>query len=233
MELLPRLKANLTRVQDQIREACHQAGRSSDSVKLVAVTKYVSAEVIRALVSAGATDLGENRPQALEEKANLLADPGLHWHLIGHLQRNKIRKVLPLVHLIHSGDSLRLLTAIHSVAAELNLKVDILLEVNISREPAKQGFLPEEVREVVPSLSQLSSIRVRGLMGMSGLESNARQRQTEFASLRILLEHIRAEYPETRHWSELSMGMSDDFPAAIAEGSTLVRVGSALFEGLL
>ncbi len=233
MDLLPLLKSNLARVQDQIAAACHRVGRNPDSVQLVAVTKYVNAETIRSLVSAGAMDLGENRPQALEEKAKLLADLPLRWHLIGHLQRNKVRKILPTVHLLHAGDSLRLLTAVNAIAAELNLVANVLLEVNISREPAKQGFLPEEIRDVVPGLGQLSSIRVRGLMGMSGLASSPQQKQAEFANLRELKERIRAEFPETHDWHELSMGMSDDFPEAIAEGSTLVRIGSALFEGIL
>jgi pyridoxal phosphate enzyme (YggS family) len=152
--------------------------------------------------------------------------------LIGHLQRNKIRKVLPHVHLLHAGDSWRLLEAVNAAAGELSRRVDVLLEVNVSGDTSKHGFHPQELTGLVPQLDNLGQVRVRGLMGMSGLESSPAEKQAEFARLRMLLERLQAEFPAARQWRELSMGMSDDFPAAIAEGSTLVRVGSALFAGI-
>jgi pyridoxal phosphate enzyme (YggS family) len=232
MDVAERLRNNLSRVRGEIAEACLRSGRDPQSVRLVAVTKYVDAATTRALCAAGATDLGENRPQALEEKAEALADLGPRWHLIGHLQRNKIRKVLPHLHLLHAGDSWRLLEAVNIVASELARQVDVLLEVNISGDASKHGFRTAELPSLVPQLAQLTSLRIRGLMGMSGLESSPAEKQAEFASLRVLLEKLRAEHPAARDWCELSMGMSDDFPAAIAEGSTLVRIGSALFAGM-
>jgi len=232
MDVAERLRNNLSRVRGEIAESCLRSGRDPQSVRLVAVTKYVDAATTRALCAAGATDLGENRPQALEEKAEALADLGPRWHLIGHLQRNKIRKVLPHLHLLHAGDSWRLLEAVNIVASELARQVDVLLEVNISGDASKHGFLTAELPSLVPQLAQLTSLRIRGLMGMSGLESSPAEKQAEYASLRVLLEKLRAEHPAARDWCELSMGMSDDFPAAIAEGSTLVRIGSALFAGL-
>lgn len=232
MDLAERLRSNLSRVKSEIAEACLRAGRAPDSVRLVAVTKYVDSAVTSALLAAGATDLGENRPQALVEKAAALAHLNPRWHLIGHLQRNKIRKVLPHVHLLHAGDSWRLLEAVNAAAGELSRRVDVLLEVNVSGDTSKHGFHPQELTGLVPQLDNLGQVRVRGLMGMSGLESSPAEKQAEFARLRMLLERLQAEFPAARQWRELSMGMSDDFPAAIAEGSTLVRVGSALFAGI-
>lgn len=233
MQVTERLRENLRRVTAEIAEACMLAGRDPKSVRLVAVTKYADSDTTGQLVAAGATDLGENRPQTLVEKALALDQLRVNWHLIGHLQRNKIRKALPHVHLLHSGDSWRLLEAVDAVARELGREIDVLLEVNISGDLAKQGFRPEELPDLVPQLEKLPSLHVRGLMGMSGLDSSAAGKQREFAQLRQLLEKLRAEFPAARGWSELSMGMSDDFPAAIAEGSTLVRIGSALFRGVL
>jgi pyridoxal phosphate enzyme (YggS family) len=226
------LKSNLQRVREEIIDACNRANRSPDSVRLVAVTKYVDAEMTAELVRAGAEDLGENRPQALEEKAKALGPLHPRWHMIGHLQRNKVRKVLPYVHLLHSGDSLRLLETVNEVAAETGKSVDVLLEVNISGEAAKHGFHSDELLAAVPKIFSLKSLRVRGLMGMSGLEASDQEKQSQFAALRRLLERVREEFPEARDWCELSMGMTDDFAAAIAEGSTLLRIGSALFAGL-
>lgn len=226
------LKSNLQRVREEIIDACNRANRSPDSVRLVAVTKYVDAEMTGELVRAGAEDLGENRPQALEEKAKSLEQLHPRWHMIGHLQRNKVRKVLPYVHLLHSGDSLRLLETVNEVAAETGKSVDVLLEVNISGEAAKHGFHSDELLAAVPKILSLDSLRVRGLMGMSGLEASDQEKRSQFAALRRLLERVREEFPEARDWCELSMGMTDDFTAAIAEGSTLLRIGSALFAGL-
>lgn len=232
MDIATVLRTNLQRVQAEIADACSRAKRSPESVRLVAVTKYVDAEMTAELVRAGAVDLGENRPQVLEEKAKALEQLHPRWHLIGHLQRNKVRKVLPYVNLLHSGDSLRLLETVNEVAAETGKSVDVLLEVNVSGEIAKHGFQSDELVAAVPKIFGLTSLRVRGLMGMSGLEANDQEKQSQFASLRKLLERVREEFPEARDWRELSMGMTDDFPAAIAEGSTLLRIGSALFTGL-
>lgn len=232
MDIAAILQSNLQRTLEQISEACIRANRSPDSVRLVAVTKYVDAEMTASLVKAGAMDLGENRPQVLEEKAKTLTELHPRWHLIGHLQRNKVRKVLPYVHLLHSGDSLRLLETVNEFAAESGKRVDVLLEVNISGETAKHGFEPTKLAAVVPTILGFQSLRVCGLMGMSGLEASDSEKQNQFASLRNLLERLRNEFREAGDWNELSMGMTDDFPAAIAEGSTILRIGSALFAGL-
>lgn len=219
-------------MQGRIAAAATQAGRRPDDVRLVAVTKYVDATVTRMLVDAGCRDLGEARPQQLWDKAAALADLGIRWHLIGHLQRNKVRRTLPLVHLLHSGDSLRLLEEVNAEQTAQPAPLPVLLEVNVSGDAAKHGFAIDDVAPLADALSQLTYLDVRGLMCMAGLEGAAAAARREFAALRELRDRLRREWSGRYTLDELSMGMSGDFEAAVAEGSTMVRVGSALFEGL-
>ena len=195
----------------------------------MAVTKYVGLEEIRALVEAGCTDLGESRPQQLWDRAEALGGLPIRWHLIGHLQRNKVHRTLPLVTLIHSADSPRLVAALDEAAA--GARTAILLEVNISGEPAKHGFAPDELEPFLPELAGYRNVEVRGLMCMAGLEGGLDDARREFAALRCLRDRLRANCPEGITLDELSMGMSGDYEVAIEEGATIVRVGSALFEG--
>ena len=232
-DLQPTIERNLARVRACIAEAAAQAGRSPSEVKLVGVTKYVGPEVIRSLVAAGLCDLAESRPQQLWEKAAALADLPIRWHQIGHLQRNKVRRTLPLVAMVESVDSARLATAIEEAAGELGRRVPVLLEVNISGEEAKYGFLPSEVAPALATLSTMGHVEVRGLMGMAGLEGDLDDARRQFAALRALRDRLRPACPPGIELAELSMGMSGDFEEAIEEGATIVRVGSALFEGLL
>ena len=227
-----RIVANLADVQGRIAAAATQAGRRPEAVRLVAVTKYVDADMTRMLVDAGCRDLGEARPQQLWDKAAALADLGIRWHLIGHLQRNKVRRTLPLVHLLHSGDSLRLLEEVDAERASQPAPLPVLLEVNVSGDAAKHGFAPDDVAPLAEALTKLTHLDVRGLMCMAGLEGNAADARREFAALRDLRDRLRREWSGRYTLDELSMGMSGDFEAAVAEGSTLVRVGSALFAGL-
>jgi hypothetical protein len=223
-----RIAANCQKVIDRIAAAAASAGRSAEEITLVAVTKYVDAERAAALLAAGCRALGESRPQSLWEKADEPALAGAEWHLIGHLQRNKIRRTLPFCALIHSVDSERLLDSIEQSAAELDLVCKVLLEVNISGDVAKHGLRPEELPALVARREDWPHIDVRGLMGMASREGGAATAQRNFAELRTLRDALgrAAALPE------LSMGMSGDFEAAIAEGATIVRVGSALFEGV-
>lgn len=232
MNVASQVAENLARVRQQIAGAAAQAGRRAADVKLIGVTKYVTAEVARDLFAAGLFDVGESRPQELWKKAEALAGESIRWHLIGHLQRNKIRRTLPLVTMIHSGDSLRLLNALDQEAAALSRKCDVLLEVNISGEQAKHGFSPAELPALMPQIAGLSHLRIRGLMGMASLEGDRDRARREFASLRELRDRLRANCPPPIDLAELSMGMSGDFAEAIAEGATMVRIGSALFEGI-
>ena len=227
-----RILDNLSQVRGRIAAAAERSGRTADAITLVAVTKYSNAATARALVEAGCADLGEARPQELWQKAAELADLGVRWHLIGHLQRNKLERTLPLVALVHSADSWRLVEALDAGAAQLGRRVPILLEVNISGDVAKHGFRPEELEPRLEALAGLAHLDVRGLMGMSGLESDVDTTRREFAALRGLGERLRGASAGRLTLPELSMGMSGDFEAAIEEGATIVRVGSALVEGV-
>jgi pyridoxal phosphate enzyme (YggS family) len=232
-EAQQQIATNLAQVQQRIAHAAQQAGRQPSEIQLVGVSKYVNAELSRALYSAGCVHLGEARPQALWEKAEALADIPIRWHLIGHLQRNKVRRTLPLLSLWHSGDSWRLLEAVNHEAGLLGRTIDTLLEVNISGEAAKHGFSPEELLATLPLLTQLSHIRVVGLMSMAGLTGGRDRARADFARLRTLRDEAQRVCPENIQLKELSMGMSGDYEDAILEGATLVRVGSALWEGVV
>lgn len=230
---LTRMQDNLSAVRQRMEQACRSAGRDPQSVTLVGVTKYGGPELAAGLWSLGVHDLAESRPQQLWQRAAELASLSpLRWHFVGHLQRNKVSKTREVSHLIQSGDSLRLLEAIQAdVPAGQSQKV--LLEINISGDEAKHGFTPSEAKTCLPQLLALDRIEICGLMGMAGLTANDAQIREQFQSLRILRDQLQAEVGSTWNLSELSMGMSDDFEQAILEGATLIRVGSALFEGLL
>lgn len=223
------LAKNLESVKQQIAEAAERSGRAADGIKLVAVTKYVPVNVIRPLVQLGCRDLGESRPQALWEKAAALGDMPVEWHMVGHLQRNKVDRTVPLVSLVHSGDSLRLLQAIDAAASAIGRRVPVLLEINVSGDATKHGFAPAEVESLLPAIVALPHIEVRGLMGMASREGDLEQARREFAGLRQLRDRLQQVAPPEIKLTELSMGMSGDFEIAVEEGATIVRVGSALF----
>jgi pyridoxal phosphate enzyme (YggS family) len=226
------LTERLAAVDDRVAAACRRAGRARDEVRLVAVTKSVSAEVAALLPGLGVVDLGESRPQELWRKAEVLPPGPIRWHLIGHLQRNKVERTLPLVQLIHSVDSLRLLDALEQEAAERQFTVPVLLEVNASREANKHGFAPKELPGLAPRLAVQGRVRVAGLMTMAALDELPEKARPTFAEVRRLRDRLRTELGDVHALEHLSMGMSNDYEVAVEEGATLVRVGSALFEGL-
>jgi PLP dependent protein len=238
-----RIAENLAAVRGRIAESAARSGRRADDITLVAVTKYVGIEKIRTLVKAGCRDLGEARPQQLWDRAEVLADLPVRWHLIGHLQRNKVRRTLPLLGMIHSVDSLRLAAAIDEAldcgagvppaASNPAVCLPVLLEVNISGEAAKHGFAPGELGPMLSQLASLPRLEVRGLMCMAGLEGDLAEARRQFAATRELRDRLRQDCPVEIRLDELSMGMSGDYEAAIEEGATMVRVGSALFEGIV
>jgi PLP dependent protein len=225
------LAQRLHDVQQRIAAACRRAGRSPDEVTLVAVTKTVDANIARLLPELGIFDLGESRPQELWKKAAELPNT-VRWHLVGHLQRNKIERTLPLVKLLHSVDSVRLLEALEQECTKQDLRARVLLEVNASREEAKHGFDPSELPEVMETFSHYAHVEISGLMTMAALSDDPEQARTTFAELRRLRDQLRDLLGRPNALPELSMGMTNDFEVAIEEGATLVRVGSALFEGL-
>jgi hypothetical protein len=225
------LAERLQLVEERLRAACGRAGRSRAEVTLVAVTKTVPAAVARILFDLGVTNLGESRPQELWRKAAALPD-GVNWHLVGHLQRNKIEPTLPLVKLIHSADSLRLLTALEKEAARQERNVAVLLQVNASGEASKHGFGVHEVEGVLPRVMELHRVQVSGLMTMAALEDDAERCRPTFALLRQLRDRLQSKLEPPHRLEHLSMGMSNDFEVAVEEGATMVRVGSVLLEGL-
>ena len=227
-----RLVENLNLVKGRIEAAAIRSGRVGSDVTLVAVTKYVDLATTKLLVEAGQIALGESRPQVLWDKAEGLNDLDIQWHMIGHLQRNKVDRTLPLCSLIHSVDSIRLLKAIASSAEKARRTANCLLEVNISGEANKYGFQPDELESVLAVAAELKEIRVGGLMGMASLSGGLDDNRKEFARLREMRERLSGFQTDNVELLELSMGMSGDFEQAIEEGATIVRVGSVLFDGI-
>lgn len=226
-ELRSILTDRLASVRGRIADACRRASREP-TVTLVAVTKTVPTEIAALATELGAVDLGESRPQELWKKAEHA--PHARWHLIGHLQRNKIDRTIPLVALVHSVDSERVLEALDAFGRKRGEPVPVLLEVNCSREAAKGGFAPEQLPALGDRLVSLAGVAVRGLMTMAAYAEDPEACRATFADLRQRRDDMRTRtgLPLT----ELSMGMSNDFEVAIEEGATLVRIGTTLFEGL-
>jgi pyridoxal phosphate enzyme (YggS family) len=227
-----RITENVALVRQRIADAAVRSGRTDDQITLVAVTKYVGLPEIESILQAGCNVLGESRPQQLRSKADALQDRAIQWHLIGHLQRNKVARTLPLVSLMHSLDSLRLLKAVDREMTASEKSINALLEVNVSGDTAKHGFEPDKLEPLLESLARYSGIGVRGLMTMAGRTTGSEGARRDFARLRELRDSLRRQCPENVSLNELSMGMSGDYEIAIEEGATIVRVGSALFEGV-
>lgn len=225
--ILDRLRANLAAVRGRIGAAAEAAGRRPDDVKLVAVTKSVAAPYVGALLDLGVAAIGENRPEDILRKQQDIPRP-VPWHMIGHFQRKKIGRTLPLISMVHSVHSMELL-------GTLDIRQDgppgapglpILLQVNVSGERSKQGFAIEDIAHVIDLARAMKHIDCRGLMTMAPANASPMESREIFGRLRDLRNVCGSDLPE------LSMGMSGDFEAAIAEGSTMVRIGSALFDGL-
>ncbi len=230
------LAAARARVLDGIAGACARAGRDPSSVTLVAVSKTVEAGRLRAAVRAGSTILGENRVQEAETKIPLV--PGATWHLVGPLQSNKVRRAVRLFSVVQTVDSLDLARRLDRIvreerglpvsgSIEAGGRLTILVQVNVDRDPDKAGFAPEAIAPALPALLAQGALRVAGLMTIGQLGGAPEVARPTFRRLRELAERLRSEHPELG--SELSMGMTDDYPVAVEEGATIVRVGRALF----
>ena len=220
---------NVVRIQQQIRQAALAAGRNPDEIQLCAATKMNSADAVREAIRAGVSCCGENRVQELTAKLAENAYVGAPVHFIGHLQTNKVRQVVGRVDLIQSVDSQRLLAAIDREAARQGIVQDILLEVNIGQEAAKSGFAPEDILPVVDNFDSFSNIRLRGLMAIPPISRKSGDNLKFFLKMRQIYVDIWAKKKDNVAVDCLSMGMSDDFPDAVACGSTMVRVGTAIF----
>jgi pyridoxal phosphate enzyme (YggS family) len=220
------LEQNLEQVLGEIESAATEARRDPASVRLVAVSKTWPAKKIAEVAAAGQVVFGENKVQEVLEKVPVLPDH-LEWHLIGTLQKNKVRKVLPLCAMIHSIDSLSLAERVDRIAGELELRPRILLQVNVANDEAKAGFTISQIREQWAALQHLSHVRIDGLMTVPPFDDDLEVVRPHFARLRELRDELAASSGQAL--PELSMGMSHDFRVAIEEGATLVRVGSSIF----
>jgi PLP dependent protein len=233
--MISELTRNLRRVKDQVAEAIARAGRPVDSVRLIAVSKTHPAEVVASAALVGQWVFGENRVQeALDKQAALSAlsenVPPLEWHLIGHLQSNKARFVPAAFQWVHTIDSLELAKRISDAALKAGVVCNALVQVNVADDPAKYGVEPSELLRLIEGIqtANFGGLALRGLMTIGRLDATESEARRAFASLRSLRDQVR-EQPGMGAFSELSMGMSGDFPLAIEEGATMIRVGSAIF----
>jgi pyridoxal phosphate enzyme (YggS family) len=229
---IDRMRRNLEEVHQRIAAAARRSRRPVEAIRLVAVTKLSPPEWIGALVALGVHDLGENYPQELCKKSAALADraPGVRWHLIGHLQSNKVKKTLPLVRMIHSVDSLKLLRAVNNTAPAMSEPPSVCLQVNTSGEQTKHGWTPEQILKDAEAIASCRSIPIVGLMTMAAVGSTDESARRSFNRLSELRDTLRNQ--TGLGLVELSMGMSGDFESAIEEGATLLRIGSAIFQGV-
>ena len=223
-----RVAENLPRLRESLEEAAERAGRRLESVRLMAVTKGHPMAAAEAALQAGILDLGENRVGELEAKVAQLKRPDARWHMVGHVQRRKVPRLLPSMHLLHSLDSLRLAERIQRVAEDSEMeRVPVLVQVNTAGEASKYGFSPDDFRSTLEDLLALSRLEVLGLMTMAPWTDDEEVLRSAFRGLRELHEEA-GEHPDYEG-TELSMGMSNDFGIAVEEGSTMIRIGTALF----
>jgi pyridoxal phosphate enzyme (YggS family) len=219
---------NYARVREGVAAAARRSGRAPEAITIVCAAKTKGPEMIRAALAAGATDIGENYVQEAQQKISTVAEPA-RWHLIGHLQRNKAKHAVRLFTLIQSLDSVALTHELHRQGEKLGIVVRTLIEVNLGGEHTKSGIAEEGVESILTAVSTLSSVRVEGLMAIPPPGLNAEASRPYFRKL----AHLRERYAKFRAANidlrELSMGMTDDYPVAIEEGATLVRIGRAIF----
>ena len=222
------IKQNIQIVEEKITAAAERAGRKREDVLLLAVSKTKPVEVIREAVACGLTSLGENKVQEIMEKYEPMGD-GVHWHLIGHLQTNKVKYIIDKVDMIHSVENLRLAEEINKRAAAKSLVMDVLVEVNMAEEESKFGIQPERVEEFLRQIAPLPHIRVRGLMTVAPFVENPEENRVYFRKMRELLVDMNQKKIDNINMDVLSMGMTGDYEVAIEEGATIVRVGTGIF----
>ena len=228
MELEATISANLAAVRARLDRAAAAAGRAPDAVRLIAVSKTFGVAHVEAAVAAGLHDLGENRVQEALEKQVAAPSLPIRWHLIGHLQSNKARKAVGF-DWIHSVDSAALLGRLDQAAADAGRSPQVLVQVDLAREPTKHGAREDEARRIVEASADCRAVRLRGLMTLPPWSDDPESARPWFQRLRAVRDELQAVAPESVRLDELSMGMSHDFEVAIAEGATMVRVGTALF----
>ena len=222
------LKENLYQVQENMKEACRRSGRAESDVTLIAVSKTKPLPMLEEVYSLGIRDFGENKVQELVDKAEQLPDD-IRWHMIGHLQRNKVKYIVDKVYMIHSVDSLRLAEEISKEAVKRGIIVNILIEVNVAGEESKFGVTPEDTPGLVQEISHLPGILVRGLMTIAPFVENAEDNRIFFSALKKLYVDITNKNIDNVRMDYLSMGMTGDYEVAIEEGASCVRVGTGIF----
>ena len=222
------IKDNVVEVEANIQKACERAGRSRDEVTLIAVSKTKPVSDIYEVMETGIKDYGENKVQELCDKIETISEP-LNWHMIGHLQRNKVKYIVDKVRMIHSVDSLRLAQQISSEAVKKGVDVDILIEVNVAEEASKFGLSTEAVIQLAEDISKLPAVHIRGLMTVAPFTENPEDNRPYFRNLRQLAVDIARKNIDNVTMNELSMGMTGDYEVAIEEGATMVRVGTGIF----
>ncbi len=218
----------LKKVEEKIEKACERSGRSRSDVTLIAVSKTKPIEMMQEAMQAGVSIFGENKVQEIVKKEVELPK-NVEWHLIGHLQRNKVRQIAGKVARIHSVDSLRLAEQIQKEYEKIGETANILIEVNVAKEESKFGLMPEETEEVIREIAKFPNIKVRGLMTIAPFVENPEENRIHFQNLRKLLVDINAKNIDNISMNELSMGMTGDYEVAIEEGATYVRVGTGIF----
>jgi hypothetical protein len=222
------IKENIAEVLEVIDRECEKEGRDRSEVTLIAVSKTKPVEMLKEAYDYGCRDFGENKVQELVDKYEELPKD-IRWHMIGHLQTNKVKYIVDKVFLIHSVDSLRLAEEINKEAVKKNVKVDILIEVNVAGEETKFGTTCDEVKELVSEISKLPNICIKGLMTIAPYVENAEENRVYFSKLKQLAVDIDKENIDNVSMKILSMGMTGDYPIAVSEGATYVRVGTGIF----
>lgn len=222
------IKDNLNEVKDRIAQAAIRSGRQPEDITLVAVTKTLSLEVINAAMALGITDIGENKVQEVMDKYDhVLNEP--KWHLIGHLQTNKVKYIVDKVSLIHSVDSLRLAEEISKRSEKAERIMDILIQINVAEEATKFGIQRDEVFELVESISELPNLRIKGLMTIAPNTDDLNALRIYFAEMKDIFETLKKTMYNKTDMTYLSMGMSNDYEIAIEEGANMVRIGTGIF----
>lgn len=222
------IRENIEHVENTIDEACRQSGRDRSEVTLIAVSKTKPVEMLKEAYEIGCRDFGENKVQELVDKYEVLPKD-IRWHMIGHLQRNKVKYIVDKVYLIHSVDSLRLAEEISKEAAKKNVDVNILVEVNVAGEETKFGTGCKEAKQLVRDIAQLPHVHIQGLMTIAPYVENSEENRIYFQQLKKLSVDISSENIDNVSMKVLSMGMTGDYAVAVSEGATYVRVGTGIF----
>ncbi len=222
------LKENYANVLKNVHNACERAGRKTDDVTLIAVSKTKPVEMLQEIYDCGCRDFGENKVQEIMDKYEKLPND-IRWHMIGHLQTNKVKYIVDKVYMIHSVDSIKLAKEISKEAVKKNVAVKVLLEVNVAKEETKFGLLTEEVLDFYKEVIDLPGLKVCGLMTIAPYVENSEENRQHFVKLKQLMVDIESEKTDNISVGELSMGMTGDYEVAVEEGATLVRVGTGIF----